>query len=167
VRGVVEERNKEVGRSLKNALRVLKAFLEDGAIVGGAGSTEMELSTRLRSWARGVPGKEQIAALAFADALEAIPAILAENIGLDPLDTVMNLRAQHSAGKKWAGVDAKKRAICEDALKEGIIEPHTLKAQVLKTAAEISTLLLRIDDQIYASKERETRKPRETIPEKK
>jgi len=167
VRGVVEERNREVGRSLKNALRVLKAFLEDRAIVGGAGSTELELSIRLRSWARGLPGKEQIAALAFADALEAIPAILAENIGLDPLDTVMNLRAQHSAGKKWAGVDAKKRAICEDALKEGIIEPHTLKAQVLKTAAEISTLLLRIDDQIYASKEREARKPREPIPEKK
>ncbi|MEM2902525.1 MAG: thermosome subunit alpha [Candidatus Bathyarchaeia archaeon] len=166
VRGVVEERNKEVGRSLKNALRVLKAFLEEGAIVGGAGSTEMELSFRLRSWARGLPGKEQIAALAFADALEEIPAILAENLGLDPLETVMKLRAEHHAGKKWAGVDARKRTICEDVLKEGIIEPYPLKAQVIKTAAEISTLLLRIDDQIYASRSREARKPRE-IPQDK
>jgi chaperonin GroEL (HSP60 family) len=79
----------------------------------------------------------------------------------------MKLRAEHHAGKKWAGVDVKKRKICEDALKEGVAEPLTLKAQVIKTAVEISTLLLRIDDQIYASREREARKPRESASDKR
>ena len=82
----------EVERSIHDSLMVVKDVMELPSIVAGGGSPETYAATKVRSWAKSLEGREQLAAEKFADALEAIPLALAENAGMDPIDTLTNLR---------------------------------------------------------------------------
>ncbi|MDP3765387.1 MAG: TCP-1/cpn60 chaperonin family protein, partial [Nanoarchaeota archaeon] len=140
----------EIERAMKDALGDIAAALSVGKVVAGAGSTEMEVARQLRDYAAKLSGREQLAVLAFADALEIIPRTLAENAGLDPIDILTELKVQHDKGNKWAGVDANSSKVM-DAWKAGVIEPLKTKTQAIKSATEVAELLLRIDDVIAAS----------------
>jgi len=151
VRGGSQRVVDEAERSLHDAIMVTKDVLEKPSIVAGGGAPEMEMSMYVREEAKKLSGREQLAALAFADALEAaIPLTLAENAGMDPLDVQVELRAVHSKGGIWYGVDAYNNKV-NDMSKENVFEPVSVKEQVIKSATEAAVMILRIDE-VIASK---------------
>jgi chaperonin GroEL (HSP60 family) len=109
----------------------------------------------LRTFAQKQAGKEQLAVLAFAESLEAVPVSLAENAGLDPIDIMVQLRAAHEKGQVTAGVDVFEGKIA-DMKERGVLEPLGVKVQVVKSAAEAAGMILKIDDVIASAKSRDT-----------
>ncbi len=128
----------------------MAAVVSGGSVVGGAGAAEIEAARHLRKFAAALKGREQLAVAAFADALEVIPQILAENAGLDAIEILTELKSLHEKGKKWDGINVFTGKTM-DAWSQGIIEPLKVKTQAISSAAEVATMILRIDD-IIASK---------------
>ncbi|HYY90580.1 MAG TPA: TCP-1/cpn60 chaperonin family protein, partial [Candidatus Dormibacteraeota bacterium] len=151
VRGGTEHVVDEADRSLHDALSVVRNAIEDGKIVAGGGAPEAELAKRLRDYAVKVGGREQLAIEAFAEAMEAVPITLAENAGLDPIDILVELRSKHEKPiNPWFGVDVFSGEI-KDMKKLNVLEPVRVKQQVVKSASEAASMILRIDD-VIASK---------------
>jgi len=150
VRGGTEHVVDEVKRALDDAIGDLAAALTTGKVVGGAGSTEVELSRNLRHFANSLSGREQLAVQAFADSVEIIPKTLAENAGLDSINILTELKAMHDKGKKWAGIDVFSGKVV-DSWKANVIEPLKIKTQAVKSASEAAIMILRIDDVIASS----------------
>ncbi len=151
VRGGTEHVVDEVERAVKDAVGGVAATLEVGKFVAGGGSPEAEVAKELRAYANQVGGREQLAINAFANALEVIPRTLAENAGLDPIDILVDLRAQHEKKIINAGVNVFTGKV-EDMLKQSVVEPLKIKTQAISSAAESAEMILRIDDVITASK---------------
>ncbi len=151
IRGGSQRVVDEADRSVHDALMVSKDVLEKPAIVAGGGAPEAYAAARLREWATGLQGREQLAAEKFAEALEVIPLALAENAGMDPIDTLTELRAKQSKGSKWTGVDARNAKVA-DMSKLDVVEPLAVKEQIIKSATEAASMILRIDDVIASSK---------------
>ncbi len=150
IRGGTEHVVDEVKRAMEDAIGDLVAALKVGKVVGGAGSIEVELVRYLKRFSSSLSGREQLAVQAFADALEAVPVTLAENAGLDPIDIMTDVRAHHSKGKKWAGVNVFTGKVM-DAWSAGVIEPLKIKTQAISSASEVAVMILRIDDVIAGS----------------
>ncbi len=151
IRGGTEHVVDEADRSLHDALCVVRNALEDGKIVAGGGAPEAELAKRLREYAVKVGGREQLAIEAFAESLETVPTTLAENAGFDPIDVLVELRSKHErAGSPWFGIDVFSGDV-KDMRKLNVLEPLRVKQQVIKSASEAASMILRIDD-VIASK---------------
>ncbi len=149
LRGGTDHVIDEVDRAIEDSLGVVRTTLEDGKVVAGGGAPEVDLSLSLRDYADSVGGREQLAVEAFADALEVIPRTLAENAGLDPIDSLVELRADHDAGDTSSGLDAYTGDTI-DMAEEGVYEPLRVKTQAIESATEAAVMLLRIDDVIAA-----------------
>ncbi len=141
----------EAERSLHDSLMVVKDVLEYPYIVAGGGAPEANVAFKIRQWANNLTGREQLAAQKFADAIESLPITLAENAGMDAIDTLVNLRAGQVEGKKWYGVDALRGGLA-DMSKRNVYEPLKVKEQVIKAAVEVTNMILRIDDTISSAK---------------
>jgi len=135
----------EAERAFNDAIMNLITLTDEMKYVPGGGAIEMALASIIRREVSNYQGKEQMAIMAFADSLEAIPRILAENSGLDSVKILMKLRSLHEKGEHHYGVEAISKRIM-DMFKAGIIEPLKLKEQILKSAFEIVSTLLRIDE---------------------
>ena len=156
IRGGSERVVDEAERSMHDALMVVKDVVQKPAIVAGGGSPEAYVSQKLRAWAASVSGREHYAILAFADAIESIPVTLAENGGMDVIDTLTGIRSmQASTNNPWIGVDVKELKV-GDMRKKNIVEPLAVKEQILKSATETTTMLLRIDDVLAAARSAKT-----------
>lgn len=151
VRGSTDHVVDEVDRSVEDAVGAVASALEDGKIVYGAGSPEAEIARRIRKFADGFSGREQLAILSFADAMEVIPRALAENGGLDPINVLVELRAAHEKGNVTYGVSIEDCGV-GDAVKIGVVEPLKVKTQAMESASEAAEMILRIDDVISATK---------------
>lgn len=151
VRGGSQRVVDEADRSLHDALMVMKDVLEHPAIVAGGGAPEAYIANDLRQWASSQEGRAQLAVQKFADALDAIPLNLAENAGMDPIDTMTDLRASQSKGNKWTGVDCRNTKVT-DMYKQNVLEPLVVKQQIIKSATEVVSMILRIDDVIASGK---------------
>jgi len=161
VRATTEHIAEEVKRAIDDAIGNVASALRAKRIVAGAGATEIELARNINHYAQKLSGKEQLAVSAFAKAMEVIPQTLAENAGLDPIDVIAELKSAHDRGQKWAGVNVYTgKAI--DAFKEGILEPLPIKTQAIASAADVSIMILRIDDVIVAGAA-ETQNNHETL----
>jgi thermosome len=137
-------------RAIKDGIGAVASAIEDGKYVYGGGSIEIELSQRLREYATKIGGREQLAINAFAEALEIIPRTLAESAGMDPIDTIVNLRTKHNEkGGTVYGIDIYNAKIA-DMSKLNVIEPAKVKKQAIMSASEAAEMLLRIDDLIAA-----------------
>ncbi len=147
VRGGTEHVVAEIKRTLTDAIGDIRSALMTGKVVAGAGAVEMELSRQLRRFADSLEGKEQLAVVCFANAVEVIPRTLAESAGLDPIDKLAELKSAHDKGQKWAGIDVFTGKV-RDAWKANVIEPLKIKTQAIKSATEVATMILRIDDVI-------------------
>jgi archaeal chaperonin len=148
IRGASNNVIDEAERSLHDGLCVVRNVIEDGKIVSGGGAPEAELAKGLRAYANKVGGREQLAIEAFAEAVESVPLTLAENAGLDPIDIMVALRAQHDkADSKHFGVDVESGKI-KNMLDLKVIEPLRVKQQVIKSATEATNMILKIDDLI-------------------
>ena len=153
IRGGAQRMVDEAERSVHDALCVVRDVVQEPKILAGGGSPEMEVARALRDYAESLPGREQLAVQGFAEAIESVPLTLSENAGLDPIDILSELRASHEKGEKWAGVDVFEGRI-RDMEKLEIYEPLAVKKQVIKSATEASTMILKVDDVIAAGKMR-------------
>ena len=151
VRGGSERLVDEAERAIHDALCVVRDVVLDPRVVGGGGAPEAEVARRLREHAQKLSGKEQLAVIAFGEALETLPTALAENAGLDPIDILVQLRVAHEKGQLWAGVDVNEAKVA-DLKERGILEPIGVKIQVIKSASEAAGMILKIDDVIAAAK---------------
>jgi len=149
LRGGTEHVVDEVERAIDDSLGVVRTTLEEGKVLPGGGAPETALSLALRDFADSVGGREQLAIEAFADAAEVIPRTLAENAGLDSIDSLVELRSKHDAGDTSAGLDAYTGDVI-DMSEEGVVEPLRVKTQAIESATEAAVMLLRIDDVIAA-----------------
>ncbi|MDE1726085.1 MAG: TCP-1/cpn60 chaperonin family protein [Thaumarchaeota archaeon] len=150
IRGGSQRVVDEVDRSLHDSLMVVKDVIEKPAVVAGGGAPEEFLASNLRDWADRFEGREQLAIKKYAEALEIIPLTIAENAGMDPINTMVTLRAKHSQGRKWTGIDARNTRVA-DMYTLDIIEPVAVKEQIIKSATEAACMILRIDDVIASS----------------
>ncbi|MCS6768080.1 MAG: hypothetical protein NZ517_05000, partial [Candidatus Nitrosocaldus sp.] len=155
IRGGSQRVVDEADRSIHDAIMVVKDVVEKPYILTGGGAPEAFVAQRLREWANSLSGREQLAVERFAEALETIPLTLAENAGMDPIDTQVQLRSmQEKATKPVYGVNVLKGKV-DDLSKSNICEPLAVKEQIISSAAEAAAMILRIDDIIAASKPKE------------
>ena len=150
IRGGSQRVIDEVDRSIHDSLMVVKDVIETPSIVTGGGSAEAYLAGQLNEYADSFDGREQLAIKQYAEALESIPLTIAENAGMDPIDTIISLRAKQNSGKKGAGINARESKI-GDMNSLSILEPLVVKEQIIKSATETACMILRIDDVIAIS----------------
>jgi len=151
IRGGTERIVAEAERSIHDALCVARDVVREPKVVAGGGSPELEVAKALREYAQTLPGREQLAVSCYAEALESIPLTLSENAGLDPIDIISELRARHEKGEVWAGVDVLEGKP-RNLEKAGVFEPLAVKKQIIKSATEAATMILKIDDIIASGK---------------
>lgn len=151
IRGGVEHVVDEAERTLNDALCVVRNIINNPYILGGGGSSEIELSKQLRDFATTIGGREQLAIEAYAYSLEVVPTTLAENAGFDPVDLLVELRAKHGTPDgKAIGVNIQ-TGKPSNMIEEGVIEPLVVLMQAIQSATEVSSMILKIDDVIAAS----------------
>ncbi len=148
IKGGTEHVTDNIERVFDDALHVVQAVYEDGKIVPGGGASEIKVAQALRAYAASVEGREQLAIMAFAEAIEEIPGTIAENCGFDVIDTLVNLRSKHGTVKN-AGLDVETGDVV-DMLERGIVDPLRVKTQAIKSASESAIMVLRIDDMLRA-----------------
>ena len=152
IRAGLERMVDEADRAMNDALSVVADVIQYNKIVAGGGATEAEIAKVLRGFATKVGGREQLAIEAFADALEIVPKTLAENAGLESIDILVGLRAAHEKKNgHLMGVDVFKGEIV-NSYENGVVEPLKVKEQAMKSAAEVASMILRIDDVIASTK---------------
>ena len=146
-----EEVANEIRRAMDDAMGVVWVAKNEGSIVPGGGAPQVEMAQHLRTYADSVGGRESLAVSHFAEALEVVPRTLAENAGLSPIDTLMELRKAHSKGKNQSvyGLNVYTGEVV-DMLAEGVIEPEKVVKQAMESATETAVMVLRIDDIISA-----------------
>jgi thermosome len=153
IRGGTERVVAEAERAFHDSVCVVRNAIEDGKMVAGGGAPEAEVSKQLREYASTLTGREQLAVKAFADAIEIIPRVLAENAGFDVLEVLGELRKRHDKGEKWAGVNVLgEEEKITDMQELNVLEPLRVKLQSVKSAAEAAEMILRIDDVIASGK---------------
>lgn len=151
IRGGTSRVADEAERAVNDAIMATKAVIEGPVIVVGGGAVEAEIAQRIRAWSRTLHGRKQLVARKFAEAVECIPTALAQSAGMQEVDTLAELRARHSDGGKWFGVDVFSCKV-SDMLIQGVVEPYVVKLQVLKSAVETAAMILRIDGLVIAPK---------------
>jgi archaeal chaperonin len=151
IRGGSQRVIDEADRSIHDALMVVKDVIERPLILPGGGAPEEYVANHLRNWAKTLSGREQLAVEKFAEAIESIPLALARNAGMNPIDAITQLRAKHSAGEKYVGVDVIGGEI-GDMEKIDVVEPLKVKEQVIKSATETANMILRIDNVVAISR---------------
>jgi len=144
----------EVKRAVHDAIGDIGAAIESGKVLPGAGAVEIKLSKVLLEFAENFSGRERLAIIAFARALEVIPATLIENAGLDPITLLSKLKSANSKQGAFFGIDVMSGKVIEP-MKAGIIEPIKIKQQALATAVEVTNMILRIDDIIINKPDQE------------
>jgi len=156
IRGGTQRFVEEAERSIHDAISVVKDVILKPKIVLGAGSPEEEVASKLLEWSKTLSGRKQLAVQKFAEAVESIPLTIAENAGMSPIDTLVELRAKHSKGERTAGVNTKEGKI-EDAANFDVYEPLAVKEEILSAAVEAAVMILRIDNVIASAKTLEPR----------
>ncbi|MEE6211253.1 thermosome subunit alpha [Salarchaeum sp. III] len=150
VRGSTEHVALELERALGDALDVVAVALHGEGVVPGAGCTEIVLADAIREGAPGIDGRAQLAAEAFADALDVLPRTLAENTGMDPIDALVDLRTANETGRAGIVTDGETGALA-DPVEGGVLDPAAVKRDALESATEAATMVVRIDDIIAAN----------------
>ncbi|MBS7630657.1 TCP-1/cpn60 chaperonin family protein [Candidatus Bathyarchaeota archaeon] len=151
IRAGLERMIDEAERTMNDALYVISDVAELPKMVVGGGAVEMELSKTIRNHAKQMSGREQLAIEAFGNALEIVPKTLAQNAGIDILDIMVQLRATHEKddGSHY-GVNVYNGKV-ENMFESGVLEPLAIKMQAIKSAVEVASMILRIDEVIAAS----------------
>ncbi|MEM4642484.1 MAG: TCP-1/cpn60 chaperonin family protein, partial [Candidatus Caldarchaeum sp.] len=157
LRAGLERQLDEAERALNDAIMNMIDLVDDPRVVPGGGAIEEEIARQLRQTAGKLSGKEQLAYLAFAEAVEAIPRTLAENAGLEPVEIMAQLRHAHENGQRSVGVNIFGGGVI-DMLAKGVIEPAKVKLHALRSSFEAASMILRIDDVVAASKKKEEKK---------
>ncbi len=153
IRGSSDTLIQELEISFSDALGVACQIIEKGLVLPGGGATQMALSRNLKEWSREFEGRESLAILAYADALEIIPRTLAINAGLDPIDQILALNAAQASAKpdisNKLGINVHESNIC-DMVDLGIVESIQNHQQCIAGSTSAAISILRIDDVLWA-----------------
>jgi thermosome len=163
IRGGTERLNNETERSIHDALCVVRDLVQEPKLVAGGSASEMEMANSLKKYAQTIRGREQLAILAFVEALEVVAVALSENAGLDAIDILAELRSRHEKGETWAGIEVNSGKI-QDMAKIGVYEPVAVKRQIIKSAYEAASLILKIDNVIASEKNKMSPAPHGGMP---
>lgn len=147
LRGATTTTLDEIERGFDDALGVVSLVMKGDEVIPGGGSAYAAMASHIRSEAASLAGRSQMAIEAFADALEIIPATIAENGGQDPLDCILALRHAIQKGRLDMGPDLENEGITS-MMGLGVCEPVSLVKQVVLGANEVTTAILKIDDLI-------------------
>lgn len=150
LRGGAEQFIEETGRSLHDAIMIVRRAIKNDAVVAGGGAIEMELSKYLRTHARTIEGKQQLIMTGFAKALEVIPRQLCENAGFDATDILNKLRQKHAeedGSGKWYGVDINEEGVSDNFVKT-VWEPAVVKINAISAASEACCQILSVDETV-------------------
>jgi thermosome len=142
----------EIERAVEDAIGVVSSTVEDGKVVIGGGAPEIAIAKGLKDYAETISGREQLAVMAFAESLEIVPKTLAENAGLDSIDSLVDLRAAHEKSI-YMGLNVFEGGVT-DMKEAGVVEPQRVKKQAIQSAAEAAEMILRIDDVISSTTQR-------------
>jgi len=140
----------ELERAIDNAVCVVRSVTRDPRFVAGAGATEIELAHQLQQFGNTVPGLDQYAVLKFAEALEVVPRVLAENSGHSHVDAITALYAAHQKGEKGKGIDVDSGALLCDATEKEILDHAESKRWALRFATDAVLTVLQVDQIIMA-----------------
>jgi len=136
----------EAKRSMHDALCVVRNLVRDNRVVYGGGAAEVSCALAVTKEADNIKTIEQYAFRAFADALESVPLALAENCGLNPIQTLTEIKARQVSEKNPAlGVNCLDLG-AGDMKKQSVIETlHSKKSQI-QLATQLVKMILKIDD---------------------
>lgn len=138
----------EAKRSLHDAMCVVRNLVRDNRVVYGGGSAEIACSLAVSAFADTVPGIEQYAIRAFADALDDLPMALAENAGLSPITEVTSIKSRQLAeNNPRLGVDCNQLGT-NDMRDHLVFETLIGKQQQIQLATQVVKMILKIDDVI-------------------
>jgi len=140
----------ELERAIDNAVHVVRCAAQSGKFLPGGGATEIELAHQLQQFGATVPGLDQYAVLKFAEALEVVPKILAENAGHSHVDAITALYAAHQKGEKTAGVDVDSPALVCNAAEKGILDHLETKKWAVRFTLDAVLTVLKVDQIIMA-----------------
>ncbi|WXG39975.1 MAG: thermosome subunit beta [Candidatus Freyarchaeum deiterrae] len=154
IRGGTEQVIEEVERVIKDSFKAVAVTVESGKVIAGGGAIEMEVSGKLRDFSKTFKGIEQLAIEAFAVAMEVIPKTLATNAGLDPIDVLIKLRTGHANGCTHLGINAVEHEV-ENVMERGLVDAFKVKQHAIKAASETAAIILRVDDFIAATNQKE------------
>lgn len=140
LKGPTSQTLDEIERSVHDVIGLMKNSLD---VVIGAGAIEIEISKKILEYAKTVGGKEQLAIEKFADAIDSIPLVLAQNCGLDAIEILTKLKSEHEKGFNLLGVD--EDIGYSDAKARGIIEPVYVKKHAINSAVNVCNLILKTD----------------------
>lgn len=146
LRGGTEHVAEEVRRIINDCIDVVRLAHQDGLLLPGGGAAAAALVDDILDYAASVPDRTQLAIEAFAEALEGVPRVLAQNAGQDPIDTITELQHRHHAGERTVGIDSDGNL--QDMSEAGVVEPAVVFYTALGRAAEAASMILRIDDVI-------------------
>jgi archaeal chaperonin len=151
IRGSSQRMVDEAERSVHDAIMAVKAVVEYPYAIVGGGAPEAIVAQKIKEWSNSLSGRAQLAAEKFAYSIETLPLVLAENAGMDPLDTQVQLRTKATTAKPKYGIDVHGAKI-EDLSVKDIYDPLAIKERVVTSATETACMILRIDNVISASK---------------
>ncbi|XP_023368847.1 T-complex protein 1 subunit epsilon [Otolemur garnettii] len=136
----------EAKRSLHDALCVIRNLIRDNRVVYGGGAAEISCALAVSREADKCPTLEQYAMRAFADALEVIPMALSENSGMNPIQTMTEVRARQVKEMNPAlGIDCLHKGT-NDMKQQHVIETLIGKKQQISLATQMVRMILKIDD---------------------
>ncbi|CAD7690722.1 T-complex protein 1 subunit epsilon [Vulpes vulpes] len=136
----------EAKRSLHDALCVIRNLIRDNRVVYGGGAAEIACALAVSQEADKCPTLEQYAMRAFADALEVIPMALSENSGMNPIQTMTEVRARQVKEMNPAlGIDCLHKGT-NDMKQQHVIETLIGKKQQISLATQMVRMILKIDD---------------------
>jgi len=149
LRGGVKWGLDDLERALKGAIKAAITLAKDPRLVWGGGAFEQQLAMDLIAYSSKLPDKKQLVLSAIAEALESLPAMLAETVGLKAYQTTASLRSKHARGEISAGVDIRRKRVARMS-SLGVVDSLDVKLQVIKTAFEVAMTILRVDDFVLA-----------------
>jgi chaperonin GroEL (HSP60 family) len=150
VRGGTEHLIDELERAIDDALDVVSASIETGGVVPGAGASEIAIASHIRDRTASIEGRRQLAVEAYADAMDVLPRTLASNVGMDPIDALVELRSRHDSEGRAGVIAEGQTGIVDDPIDYGVLDPAAVKREAIESATEAATMIARIDDVISA-----------------
>jgi len=162
IRGATDNYMDDIERAIDDGVNVFKGLCKDGRLTAGGGATEIELARQVAQWGETHAGLEQYSINKFAEALEIIPRVLAENSGVKPKEVISKLYAAHSEGNTHVGFDIDgESGDVKDCLESQVFDLLVAKKWALKYAVNAACTILRVD-QIIMAKRAGGPKPRDT-----
>ena len=155
IRGATVNTLDEVERAIDDAVQCVRcmAVKSERTFCYGGGAAEAELAEVVRKAAHTCTGLEQYAVNKFAEALEVIPKVLADNAGLRGTEAVTSLTAAHAQGKKTACIDVDARSSTNplaDAKERHIFDHLGSKSWAIRLALDAALTVLRTQHIIVA-----------------